>query len=200
MFVRVNAVTGAQEMDAGVGVLRDEVVPELLGQKGFRGVTASGNRSTGEFGIIGLWETLEDLEASTSTVSKLRTDVMKVVGGEIAVQTMEQTYVHVGQPQDTVGCPLVIVRATMDPDRVDEHLAVFRSEVAPVIEAMPGLVALRQLVNRTTGEGTVGTVWTDEESMRASRAAAEERRQEAAARGVQLSDPSLRTVLFTHLI
>jgi len=138
MFVRVNAVTGAQEMDAGVAVLRDEVVPELLGQKGFRGVTASGNRSTGEFGILGLWETLEDLEASTSTVSKLRADVMKVVGGEIGVQTMEQTYVHVGQPQDTVGCPLVVVRATMDPDRVKEHLAVFRSEVAPVIEAMRG--------------------------------------------------------------
>ena len=65
---------------------------------------------------------------------------------------------------------------------------------------MPGLLALRQLVNRTTGQGTVGTVWTDEESMQASRAAAEERRQEAAERGVQLSDPSFRTVLFTHLI
>jgi heme-degrading monooxygenase HmoA len=187
-------------MDQGVAFLRNMVIPELLGQKGFRGVTASGNRSTGEFGILGLWETLEDLDASDSTVSKLRADVMKVLGGEIVVQTMEQTYVHVGQPQDTVGCPLVIVRSTMDPDQVDEHLATFRSEVAPAIEATPGLVALRQLVNRTTGQGTVGTVWTDEKSMQAGRASAQARRQQAAARGVQLSDPDFRTVLFTHLI
>jgi heme-degrading monooxygenase HmoA len=176
------------------------VVPEFSGQKGFRGLSASGNRSTGEFGILGLWETLEDLEASNSTVSKLRADVMKVLGGEITVQTMEQTLAEVVLQRDMVGCALVIVRAKMDPDRVDEHLAVFRSEVAPAILAMPGLVSIRQFVDRSTGDGVVGTVWSDEESARESRAAAEERRQEAAERGVQLGDPSFRTILFNHLV
>ena len=61
MFVRVNTVTDAQDIDAGVALLREKVIPELEGQKGFRGVTASGNRSTGECGILGLWESLEDL-------------------------------------------------------------------------------------------------------------------------------------------
>ena len=58
MFVRVNTVTGAKDMDAGVEFLRDKVVPEVRGQKGFRGLTASGNRSTGEFGILSIWESL----------------------------------------------------------------------------------------------------------------------------------------------
>jgi len=44
MFVRVNTVTGAENIDAGVAHLQDKVIPELQGQKGFRGLTASGNR------------------------------------------------------------------------------------------------------------------------------------------------------------
>ena len=82
MFVRVNTVTGAKNIDAGVAFLRDKVVPELKGQKGFRGLTASGNRSTGDFGILGLWETLEDLKASDSAVSKLRQESVAVIGGK----------------------------------------------------------------------------------------------------------------------
>jgi hypothetical protein len=42
MFARVNNVTGAKDIDAGVAYLRDKVVPELQGQKGFRGLTMSG--------------------------------------------------------------------------------------------------------------------------------------------------------------
>jgi heme-degrading monooxygenase HmoA len=200
MFARVSTVTGAQDMDAGVALLRDRVEPEAERHHGFRGLTASGNRSTGEFGVLGLWETLEDLEASGGAISKLRADVMRVLGGEITVETMEQTLAEVVQPRDMVRCTLVIVRAKMDADQVDEHLAVFRSEVAPTILAMPGLVSIRQFVDRSTGDGVVGTVWSDEESARASRAAAEERRRGAAERGVQLSDPSFRTILFSHLV
>jgi hypothetical protein len=59
MFVRMNTVTGAENIDAGVTFLQDKVIPEVRGQKGFRGLTASGNRSTGDFGILGLWDTLK---------------------------------------------------------------------------------------------------------------------------------------------
>src|SRR6476646_3642507 len=110
MFARVNTVTGAKDIDAGVAFMRDKVLPEVQAQKGFRGLTMSGNRSTGEVGILGLWDTLEDLEASDSTISKLRKEVMNVLGGEITVATMEQLLAEVTQPQDMVGHPLRIVR------------------------------------------------------------------------------------------
>src|SRR5882672_4103269 len=125
MFARVNNVTGARDIDAGVAFLRDKVVPELQGQKGFRGLSMSANRSTAEVGILGLWATLEDLEASDSTVAKLRKESMGVLGGEIAVATMEQLLAEVNQAQDMVGCPLRIVRVKMDPAKVDEHVAFF---------------------------------------------------------------------------
>ena len=200
MFVRVNTVTGAENIDAGVAHLQDKVIPELRGQKGFRGLTASGNRSTANFGILGLWDTLEDLEASDSVVSKLRQEAMQALGGEISVAIMEQMVAEVVAPQDLVGHPLRIVQVKMDPARVDEHVAFFRSDVFPDLKATSGFLAVRNMIDRSTGEGAVGTIWADEKSMQASEATAEERRQLALTRGVQISDPSYRTILLSHLV
>lgn len=200
MFARVNNVTGAKDIDAGVAFLRDKVVPEVQGQKGFRGLTMSGNRSTGEVGILGLWETLADLEATDSTVSKLRKEAMDVLGGEITVATMEQLVAEVTKPQDMVGRPLRIVRVKMDPAKVDEQVAFFRSDVLPEMKATAGFLAVRNLIDRKTGNGNVGTIWADEDSMRAAEAIAEERRPLALARGVEISDPNFRTILLSHLV
>jgi heme-degrading monooxygenase HmoA len=200
MFARVNNVTGAKDIDAGVAYLRDKVVPELQGQKGFQGLTMSGNRSTNEVGILGLWATLEDLEASDSTVAKLRKEAMNALGGEITVATMEQVVAEVTQPQDMVGHPLRIVRVKMDAAKVDEHVEFFRSTVLPELKATKGFLAVRNMVDRKTGNGSVGTIWTDEQSMLANEATAEERRQLALARGVEISEPNYRTVLLSHLV
>ena len=99
MFVRVNTITGAENIDAGVAYLQDKVIPELAGQKGFRGLTASGNRSTAEFGILGLWDTRQALEASDSVASKLRQEAMKTVGGQVSVTIMEQMVAEVVAPR-----------------------------------------------------------------------------------------------------
>jgi heme-degrading monooxygenase HmoA len=200
MFVRVNSVTGAQNIDAGVAFLRDKVIPELQGQRGFQGLTASGNRSTGDVGILGLWDTLEDLEASNSAVSKLRKEAMAALGGQISVETMEQVVAEVARPQDMVGCPLRIVRVKMDPAKADEHISFFRSDVLPEMKAEAGFLGVRNLINRSTGEGVVGTIWADEDSMQAQEGRAEERRQRALARGVEIGEPSYRTVLLSHLV
>jgi heme-degrading monooxygenase HmoA len=200
MFVRVNNITGAENIDAGVTFLQDKVVPELVGQKGFRGVTASANRSNAQVGILTLWDTLADLEASASTASKLRGEAMAVLGGEVNVVVMEQVFADVATPQDMTGKPLRVVRISMDPAKVDEHLAFFVSDVVPGMKATPGFLAVRNMVNRSTGEGTVGTVWADEESMRASETTAQQRSQIASERGVQISEPSFRTILLSHLL
>jgi heme-degrading monooxygenase HmoA len=196
----MNTVTGAENIDAGVAFLRDKVIPEMEGQAGFRGLIASGNRSNGDFGILGIWDTQENLEASDSAVSKLRKEAMAALGGQITVETMEQLVAEVVQPQDLTGRPLRIVRVKMDPAKVDEHAAFFRSDVLPELKAAKGFLGVRNMVNRSKGEGAVGTIWTDEDSMRAGEARAEERRQLALARGIELSQPRYRTILLSHLV
>jgi hypothetical protein len=68
------------------------------------------------------------------------------------------------------------------------------------MKAAPGFLAVRNMVDRSTGDGVVGTIWADENSMQSSEVAAEARRERAAARGVKISEPSYRTVLFSHLV
>lgn len=200
MFVRMNTITGAKNIDAGVDYIRDNVISEVQGQKGFRGMTVSGNRSTGEFGILSQWDTLADLEASESTVSKARQEAVKLIGGEITVTILEQMVAEIVAPQDLVGHPLRIVQVKMDPAKVDEHVAFFQSDLVPELKATQGFVAVRNMVNRSTGEGTVGTIWADEQSMQAAEPKAEERRKRVSARGIEISDPRYRTVLFNHLV
>ena len=199
MFVRVSTVTGAENIDAGVAFLRDNAIPELRGQKGFRGLTVSANRATGDLGIIGLWDSREELEASDSAVSKVRQEAMKAIGGQISVAVMEQLYVEVVAPQDMVGRALRVVQTKMDPAKVDEQIEFFKSTVVPTLRATPGFLAVRNMVDRATGEGGVGTIWTDEKSREAAEASAKERQQMAAERGLQLSPPSYRTVLLSHM-
>jgi heme-degrading monooxygenase HmoA len=45
------------------------------------------------------------------------------------------------------------------------------------------------------GEGVTGTVWTDDEAVQAGVAAGEQRRAEAASRGVVLEDATVREVI-----
>ncbi len=200
MHVRVNTVTGATDIDAGIALLRDKVVPELLGAKGFRGLTASANRATGEMGILGLWETREDLEASDSAVAKLRQEAMAVLGGSITTWVMEQVVIEMGESPPAVGNPLRIVNVSMDPARVDEHVEFFKTQILPEMKATPGFRGVRNMIDRATGKGLVGTIWADEASMQATEAGNAARQERARAQGVEVSDPTFREVLFTHLV
>ena len=88
----------------------------------------------------------------------------------------------------------------MDSTSVDDNVAQFKSEVVPRMKGQPGFRAVRQMINRETGEGGVGTVWADHESMRKWAEEAKVRREQAAARRTTLSEPSFREVVLIELL
>jgi hypothetical protein len=55
------------------------------------------------------------------------------------------------------------------------------------------------IMDRTTGTGYVGTVWSDEDSMMNAAAEAESGRQAALDRGVTLGETHVRRILFGDL-
>jgi hypothetical protein len=81
---------GSTDIDGGVTYLRQDALPILTAQHGYRGVTASGNRSTNVFGILSLWETEEDRASSDSALGKAREEAVKTVGGNLTVENLEQ--------------------------------------------------------------------------------------------------------------
>jgi len=197
MHARLTTVTGATDIDRGIAHLRDSVLPEVQQQKGFRGLTSSADRSTGLVVVLALWEEEADLDASESVADKARGESMKIIGGQAKVERFEQTVWEVGEVPPTAGAKLHIRPVTMDPSRVDENLTFFRETVLPDLRATAGFMSVRQLINRQSGEGRVGTIWTDDETLRLAREKSERRRSMAAQRGVEFGDDMILEVVLT---
>ena len=200
MYVRVTTAEGARDFEAGIALLRDEIVPQLEQQKGFRGLSLSGDRQSGQVSVLTVWESQADLDASQSAADKFRADALGALGaGAPTVQTFEETVSEVGPVPPGPGSRLQVRQIKMPPERVEENLAFFRASVLPEIKSAAGFQGVRQLIDRKTGEGAVGTVWADDASLRAADAQSETRRAGAADRGIQFGDVAHREILFTKV-
>lgn len=200
MHVRITTVNGATKIDEGVEHLRGDVVPQLQQQKGYRGLNASGDRDSGIVTVLTVWESQEDLEASESAVEKVRKEAVAAFGGQSQnVERFEQSVTEIGSNPPRPGSKLQIRRIKMDPAKVEDNLAFFKSTVLPDIMATPGFQAVRQFIDRRTGEGIVGTVWEDDEALRVATAKADERRADADSRGVEFGEVSVREVLLAAM-
>jgi hypothetical protein len=194
MQVRAITITGVANVDAGVGLIHDQVLPICQAQKGYRGTTVSADRANSLVGIITMWETLEDREASNDALAQSRIDVANAVGGSFTVENYEQVVLEaVAMP--AVGSALSVARLSMSPDQVDENIDYFKSTALPEMLATPGVQAVRNLVNRETGQAIVGVVFSDADALSAAAGAAVSRREAAAARGITFESVSIREIL-----
>ncbi len=199
MHTRVVNFTGATDIDAGIRFLQDKVLPAMRDQQGYRGLIASADRAGGVFGVLSLWDTAEDREASDSMLAPTRQEAAAVIGGEMKVEKYEQLVAEVGQEPPGPGSALMVMRISMDPARIDDNTAFFKSDVAPRITASDGFRGLRNMMNRTTGEGIVGTSWSDPEALKRAADDAQARRDEATARGVKFGEMSVREIVLVDL-
>ena len=200
MYVRVLTFAGAENIDEGVRFVRDEAVPVLRQQHGYRGVSVSADRSGGVLGIVSRWETEADLEASDSALAKAREDGHRLIGGTLTVERLEEAVWEVAEPPVPGSSVLRLRRSSMDPAKVDQNLDFFRTVVVPDLRATSGFQAARFLISRQDGTGTVGTVWADKAAMEAGDAAGAARRQSSAVeRGVTFGEESSRDILFAEM-
>jgi hypothetical protein len=197
MYTRVLNFTGINDVDAAVNLLQDKALSVVRSQRGYKGMTASVDRSTGTMGILSIWETAADREASESAVGKTREEArMELGGGELTIELFDQRALEVRR-QPEVGSALMVTRFNMDPARIDENLEWFNREVAPQIMAGPGFRALRLLINPDTGDGLAGTAVDDRPALEATAEAAIARREAATARGITFGEISFREVVFS---
>lgn len=198
MHARITTMTGATRFDEGVEHLRGEVVPQLQQQKGYRGLSANVDRAAGIVSVLTLWETQADLDASESTGEKFRKEAAAAFDGHNqTVERYEQTVAESGPNPPTSTARLQIRRIRMEPALVDDNLAFFKEAVLPEIMASSGCLGVRHMIDRTSGEGAVGTVWADDISMKAAAGRTDERRATAASRGVEFGEVFERELLFS---
>jgi heme-degrading monooxygenase HmoA len=200
MDVRVVTFTGANDIDAGITFTREKVLPMLSAQKGYRGLNASADRPGGVFAVLSLWETAADRDATEAGLSQTRQEAADIIGGELRVETFEQLVAEIGQQPPGPGSALMVTRISMDPAKIDENTAFFKTEIVPRIKASEGFRGLRNLMNRSTGEGIVGTAWADDAARdREAREAQTRRADVAAARGINFGEVSFREIVLVDM-
>ena len=198
MYTRMLTFRGATDIDGGVTFLREEALPILKAQHGYRGVTASANRSANVLGILSLWDSEADRTSSDSALGKAREEALEIVGGSLTVENLEQVVSEVARPI-TTSCALFVTRVSMDPAKVDENIEFFKSTVLPAISSQPGFCAIRNLIDRAAGKGAVGSVWESERARDAFIATQPERRKTAETRGVHFDEQESREILFADI-
>jgi heme-degrading monooxygenase HmoA len=198
MFSRVLTYRGAKNIDGGVGLVRESAAPVLREQKGYRGANVSADRDGGVFGILSLWDTEANRDGSFEALAGLRQQGLDVIGGKLTVENFEELVLEVASPP-TVGSALMVTRISMDPSKIDENVGFFKSNILPRITAAPGFLALRNMIDRKTGRGAVGTVWTDQDAMKRAATEGQARRDEGRGRGVNFEEDSYREILFADM-
>jgi len=197
VFVRMTLNEGVSDFEAATKHLENVVLPAVKELKGFRGITASADRKSGALGILTLWETEADMEASAAAASKVRQEAASAIGGKVVdVQSYEQVLQEMAGGPPAPGSPLLITPTKMDPATVDENIAFFKASVLPEIKATPGFRAVRNMINRKTGEGIVGIALADQASVAGALSSAAARRERATQRGVELGDIAQREIVY----
>lgn len=198
MYTRIVAFNGAKNIDEGLDYFRQQVVPLLDAQNGYRGALASADRSAGVLSVVSFWESEADRSASESGLAKARQDAQQIVGGEVSVENFEQV-VEVTSKAPAPGMALYVTRVSMDPSTVDDNIEFFKSTVLPDITSQPAFCALRNMIDRASGRGATGTIFENRAALDAVDATQAERRARAQARGVTFDATFARELLFVDL-
>ena len=200
MYARTTTVQGnPTHVDDGIALVRDEVMPALLGMDGCIGVSMLVDREDGSAIVTSSWETREAMHASNAAVAPLRDRAQQVMGGRPEVREWDIAVLHRSRPIPEGACARV-TWTRIDPKVLDPMLAYFRMSVLPEIEQLPGFCSASLLVDHTTGHGALAAVYDSAEALAASRDAAMMLRSDATTKmEAELIDVATFEVAVAHL-
>jgi heme-degrading monooxygenase HmoA len=97
--MRVNSLRAAPEkLEDGIRFVREQVVPLLKQQAGFRATMMGVNRENGRVYVTSAWETAEARQASDAAVREQRRQAAELMGGgQVSVDEYEVVFIEVSE-------------------------------------------------------------------------------------------------------
>jgi quinol monooxygenase YgiN len=179
MYARSSTFQGEPgRMDAGIGFVRDRVMPSLMEIDGCIGVSQIVNRENGRTIITSAWRDEESLLNSDSMVTDLRERGTDIIGGRPTVEVWEIAALHRIHESGPGAC----VRATwthVDPAYVDRSSENYRMVLLPAMEDLPGFCSASLLVDRTSGRAVSSVTYATRDAMERTRETANQMRRVA---------------------
>jgi heme-degrading monooxygenase HmoA len=202
MHARVLRLTGSSEkIDGGIENYKSRVVPALREQDGYGGARLLVNRETGAGVSITFWRDEAASRASFEALTSVRAEASSRFGTETPETKVYEAAVQ-HRPQPTEGGNWVrLTTLSGDPVKIDEGVRHFESQVIPEVSKLQGFRAAILLVDRTSGEAMVATVWDSKSDLEGSSSQAGPIRT-AAAEVLGAKDPKVEgyEVAFAELL
>jgi len=167
-------------IDAGVAVIRDEVLPAVTAMGGCVGLSVLVDRESGRCIATTAWQSEADLLASAEAVRPLRDRAVQALGGSSSdVDAWEMAVVHRDHAAPAGACSR-ITWLSGDARYADRAVDIFRMVVLPQVQEFSGFCSASLFINREAGRA-VGTVTFDNRAaLEASREATQAIRERAA--------------------
>jgi heme-degrading monooxygenase HmoA len=85
MFARASTLEGPpDQVDEGLRYVREQVLPMMQQQDGFKGFIALGDRQSGKVLGISFWESEQAMQASEEAGNRARSESAEAVGATVA--------------------------------------------------------------------------------------------------------------------
>lgn len=204
MYARSTSLQAkVSSMDAGIALVRDEVLPAVQAMPGCVGLSMVADRKSGRCIVTSAWESQDDMRASDAAIAPLRERAGKVLGGIPYVEEWQIAGLHRNHHSHQGACVRVIwMHGTGDPtpEKADQGRDYFRMVTLPALEQLDGFCSASLFSDPATGRAVVSVTWDSRAAMEASRDAAMKLRAAASTQlGVDILDVAEFELLVAHL-
>jgi quinol monooxygenase YgiN len=165
-----------ESLESGIALIRDEIMPTVLGMDGCVGMSMLVDRLTGRCIVTTAWQSKEAMDATADGVRPLRERASEVLGGRPQVDEWELAVMH----RDHNSAPGACVRATwvrMPPEQMDHGIDVYRMTALPAMQEFEGFCSASLMVDRREGYSVASVTFDSREAMDRSRQRNEEMRE-----------------------
>jgi heme-degrading monooxygenase HmoA len=168
-----------QALDDGIAEIREQVMPAVQALDGFVGLSMLVDRESGRCIVTTAWDSERALRDSRDRVQDLRTRTTELIGGEDPqVEEWEIALLHRERPAgDSAHARVTWLQGPAH--EIDHNVDVFRNQVLPRLEEVPGFCSASLLVNRDTGRASTAVTYDSRESLEQSRETARSIRDQA---------------------
>ncbi|WP_274564612.1 hypothetical protein [Streptomyces spiramyceticus] len=182
MYVRTIYATGdPAELDGAVEALSTEGRRLLSEQPGYRGMGLFVDRELGKLVAGTWWEDEKAEQASDDRLRERRAELLAPFARTVAVDTWEAAVARRPAALGS-GAWFRLLRLEFEPSDADLLVDTFEKTGLPKLETIRGFEGASLLIDRAKGRATVGALWTDHNTLAASRAAVAGIRGEATAK------------------
>ena len=190
-------LSSPERLDAGMALIRDEVMPAVLAMDGCLGMSTIVDRESGRCISTTAWETEDAMRASADAVLPLRRRGAEILGDDMTVAEWEIALLHRMHNSGDGAC----VRCSwvhLEADRFDGAIDMMRGSMSE-LDQVEGFCGASLFINRDAGMAVISTSWVDRATLEATREGAQMWQQTVRDAGLDILEVAEFELVMAHL-